>query len=186
MKRVLVSLSILSILILVLPGSSEAENRGTCRIEGTWYGFNTFGETYIISFNRTGAKTYTAVGQAPLAPAQFFSFITGEFPATQGELFKTGRNKYDTSWMATSWIDPSYDFDTDENFSGAGCGSGWDLMALAVWGPLRMPTCDSWTAVFDLNWIVYQFGTDPFEDGCHMGNPFGQGQGFYQRLPRLP
>jgi hypothetical protein len=109
----------------------------------------------------------------------------GGFPATQGELLRDGRNRFNASWMSISWVDPTYDFDGDPYFGPAGCGSGWDLMALAIWGPLTMPTCDTWAASFDLEFIVYDLGTDPFADGCSMGNPFGTGEGFCQRLPRL-
>ena len=184
MKRVVVGLVILAVLCITVPATLEAKGAPTCKIEGTWYGFNTFGETYIITINRTGGRTYTAIGQAPITPAPFFDFVIGDFPATQGELLRSGRNNFAASWMGISWVDPSYDFDSDPNFGGAGCGAGWDLMALAVRGPLTMPSCDSWTGSFDLEFIVYALGTDPFTDGCSMGNPFGGGQGFYQRLPR--
>ena len=183
MRRVIVGLVIVAALCIAVPATLEAKVAPTCKIEGTWYGFNTVGEAYIISFNRTGGRTYTAIGQAPLSPAAFFSFITGEFPGTQGELLRKGRHRFDSSWMAISWVDPAYDFDTDPFFGSAGCGSGWDLMALDIWGPLTMPTCDSWTATFDADFIVYSFGTDPFEDGCRLGNPFGQAEAFYQRVP---
>lgn len=185
MKRIVVGLVVLGVLTILAPGSLEAKSAPTCKIEGTWYGFNTFGETYVITFNRTGGRSYTAIGQAPLNPNPFFTFVTGDFPATQGELVRHGRNRFDASWMAISWVDPSYDFDGDPYFGSAGCGSGWDLMALAIWGPLTMPTCDTWTASFDADFIVYSLGTDPFADGCSMGNPFGPGEGFYQRLPKL-
>jgi len=184
MNRAIVIVAVVAMVLSTAPAWSQAEVGRTCKIEGTWYGFNTFGEAYIITFNRTGGRTYTAVGQAPLAPAAFFSFIMGEFPGIQGELLRHGRNRFDSSWMAISWVDPAYDFDTDPYFGGAGCGSGWDLMALEVWGPMTMPTCDTWTATFDADFIVYSFGTDPLADGCRMGNPFGQGEAFYHRVPR--
>ena len=49
-----------------------------------------------------------------------------------------------------------------------------------------MPTCDSFAATFVGDFIVYSFGTDPFQDGCNMGNPFGTADALYQRLPKLP
>ena len=55
-------------------------------------------------------------------------------------------------------------------------------MAIKLWGPLTMPTCDSWTVEFDFEIFVYMFGTDPYVDGCSLGNPFGPGSAFYKRL----
>ena len=185
MKRVVVGLVALSILLLATPDLAHAK-RGACKIEGTWVGFNTFVETFVMTINRTGAKSYTAVGQAPIAPAPFFEFVIGEFPGVQGDLYRTGLNRFDSSWIVVNWIDPTYDFDADALFGEAECGAGWDLMAIAVSGSMTMPTCDTWAATFDAEFIVYSFGTDPFQDGCNMGNPFGTAEALYQRLPKLP
>ncbi len=185
MKKLCLSLGVFGMLLAV-PVFSQGPGGGACKIEGTWYGFNTFGEVYLHTINRTGAKSYTAVAQGPTFPVPFFDFVIGKSDGFHGELTRTRRNEFDATWLIVDWIDPTYDFDTDPFFSGAGCGSGWGLMALAVFGPVTMPTCDAWTATFDLEFIAYNFGTDPFSGGCSLGNPFGPGQGFYQRLPKLP
>lgn len=184
MKRTCLCLAVLG-LLLAAPVASQAPSEGACDIQGTWYGFNTFGEPYIQTINRTGAKSYTSVAQGPSAPAPLFDFVIGKFSGFQGDLTRTARNQFDGTWLIMDWIDPTYDFDTDPFFNGAGCGTGWNMMALVVFGPVTMPTCDSWTTTFDLEFIAYSFGTDPFTDGCSLGNPFGLGQGFYQRLPQF-
>ena len=184
-KNLCLSLAVLGML-LAAPVLSQAPEGGACEIQGTWYGFNTFGEPYLQTITRTGAKSYTAVAQGPPLPVPFFDFVIGKSTGFHGELIRTGLNQFDASWLIIDWIDPTYDFDTDFFFGGAGCGAGWSLMALAVFGPITMPACDAWTANFDLEFIAYNFGTDPFADGCSLGNPFGPGQGFYQRLPKLP
>ena len=185
MKMVCLSLAVLGVL-LVVPGMLQAEDVERCKIEGTWYGFNTAGEVFVQTIHRTGAKTYTAVAQGPMAAIPVFAFTTGAFNGFHGDLVRTGFNEYDATWLIIDRIDATYDFDADPYFGGAGCGAGWDLMALVVFGPVTMPTCDDWTTTYDLDFIVYSFGTDPFVAGCSMGNPFGSGQGFHQRLPRLP
>ena len=184
MSKMTASLAVLGMILLAAPVASQVaeEGRGGCHIEGTWYGFNTFGETYIFTINKAKGKAYTAVGQAPIAPVPIFDFVIGDFPGTHGQFEKTGRDAFDTKWMSVSWIDPGYNFDLDLVFGGAGCGAGWDLMAISVFGPLTMSTCDTWSVDFDLEFIVYAFGTDPFVDGCSMGNPFGPGSGYYRRL----
>ena len=67
MKKVLVSLAVLGLLLATAPGAVEAKKSGdTCSIEGTWYGYNGLGETFVVTITRTGSKRYSAVGQAPV------------------------------------------------------------------------------------------------------------------------
>lgn len=182
MMRVTVCLILFGLLLTAAPAVSDETTRRSCNIQGTWYGFNTIGDVFVMTINRTGAKSYTAVGQAPLFPAPFFEFLVGEFPGIQGNLTRTARNEFDASWLWISRIDPTHDFDTDPFFGDAECGTGWDLMALRVDGTVEMPTCDSWSSEFDFEFIAYAYGTDPFVDGCNLGNPFGPALSFYTRF----
>ena len=115
MNRRTVALAAVGVLLLSATVAVQAEEteKGSCQIEGTWYGFNTVGETYLFTINKAKGKGYTAVGQSPATPAPFFSFVTGELAGTHAYLTKVGRNSFDSTWMTMSWVDPGYDFDFD-------------------------------------------------------------------------
>ena len=170
MKRVFLSLMILGLLIAA-PGVLEARGGDKCSIEGTWYGFNGLGESFVITITRTGSQRYSAVGQAP-AGALEFPGVEGYFSGVQGDLVRTGPARYDSTWMLIWRVDP------DEWF-------GFELFAIVPYGEIWMTSCDTFEAVFGADLFLYNLGDDPFEDGFQL-DPVDPYPASYTRLPKYP
>ena len=168
MKRLLLSLAVLALLISV-PGALAAEDGDKCNIEGTWYGYNGLGESFVMTATRTGSNRYSVVGQAPaVAPA--YPGVEGAFPGVQGDLVRTGPGTYDSSWMLIWKVNPSDWF-------------GFELLAIVPYGEIWMTDCNNFEALFNTDLFLYNFGDDPFEDGFQL-DPVGPYPAFYKRLPQ--
>jgi len=140
-----------------------------CGIAGTWHGFNTSGEVFVITITRTGAGTFSAIGQGPSDP----SVLPGVYESfsTQGDLTRSGPGEFESSWVGFSTLDPTI--------------YGFELGAIAAVGSVTMVGCDLWEASFSIELLGFNLGEDPFEDGVSLGE-FGPYDATYRRIPRLP
>jgi hypothetical protein len=172
MKRLCIFVAAFAVLV-TLPGALQAKGAGSCKIEGTWYGSNGLGDAFVITITRTGPKTYSAVGQSPALPPDpdVTPGVIAPFFGVQGDLVRTGRSTFDSTWMLIWWVDPEI--------------YGYQLMAIVPFGEVVLSSCDSFEAVFGTDVFLYNFGQDPFEDGVLVNSlePYGAA---YKRLPSYP
>lgn len=146
----------------------DEKGRGPCTIEGTWYGFNSLGEVFVITITRTGAKTYSAVGLQPEIPPSAFPGLISSH-SIQGDLTKKGARTFESSWMAIWALDPEI--------------WGYGLGNLTASGEVTLTSCDTWEATFTTDILGFDLGDDAFE-GEELVT-FPPYVAFYQRLPRL-
>lgn len=72
-------------LLAAVPDVAGAK-RNDCKLDGVWYGFNTYGHDFVMTITKSEGGHYTAVVINPETDGQ------GEF------VFKR-RGEYETSWM---------------------------------------------------------------------------------------
>lgn len=164
-----------SLVVLVAPQPIWADDdlggkgRGPCTIEGTWYGFNSLEEVFVITITRTGAKTYSAVGLQPEVPLTSFPGLISSH-SIQGDLTKNGPGTFDSSWMAI-WA-------LDSEIWGYGLGN------LTARGEVTLTSCNTWEATFTTDILGFDLGGDAFEG--EVLATFPPYVAYYQRLPQLP
>lgn len=172
MKRLCILVAIFAVL-MTAPGVLQAKGAKSCKIQGTWYGSNELGDTFVMTITRTGPKTYSAVGQGPALPVDpnVFPGVIAPFFGVQGDLVRTGPATFDSTWILIWWVDPNI--------------YGYQLMAIVPFGKVVLSTCDSFEATFGTDLLLYDFGQDPFEDGYLLDSlePYGAA---YKRLPSYP
>lgn len=172
MKRVSVNLLVIGLLLAAAPGAVEAKESGDkCSIEGTWYGFNGLGETFVVTIMRTGSGRYSAVGQAP-AGGLPYPEVEGYFDGVQGDLVRTGPGTFDSSWMVIWKLEPDNTY-----------WEGFEMLAVVPHGEVWMTGCNSFEALFGADLYLYNFGDDPLEDGFQL-DPVDPFPAYYKRLPR--
>jgi hypothetical protein len=164
-KRVFV----LSMLVALTAGAAavQAGQGGNCSPEGTWYGYNTGGDVWIVTITRSGPKSYTTV--MDYGPNNVFvpPEVIG-YSDWRGELVKTGPKQYDWTTMAL--------------WRGDETAMPPFAMGYCPW-TAEFTGCDSWQGEGFCDF--YGFLTpeaDPFEDGF----PIFQGepaQAFFKRMP---
>ena len=87
MKRLWLALVVVG-LVVSLPGVAEAK---TCKIEGLWYGHNSYGQDFTLTITKMAGGRYTALAMNPDT-------------YSQGVLVSKGRGKFHATWM-TYFID---------------------------------------------------------------------------------
>ena len=168
MKKVILA-AVLAALAFGAVGAHAGQG-GNCSPEGTWYGYNTLGNLWIVTISRSGPQSFTTVmdnGVNLLFPG------TTQSTDWRGEFVKTGPRQFDWTTMAY-W--------RAEEGDGAPFSPFAFVLGLC---PLtaEFTGCDSFQGegVCD----VYGFFTieqDPFEEGI----PLGEGtplQGSFKRMP---
>jgi hypothetical protein len=84
--------ALLAVLAL-LPGASQERNqaasRQACHPEGTWFGANTFGQTFVIRLVSVGGGRYSAV-----ADGWDITYPVREGTSFHGELVRTGPRSF--------------------------------------------------------------------------------------------
>ena len=92
-KRTLMGAAAVVALLALLPGASQERNqaasRQACHPEGTWFGSNTYGHTYVIRFVSVGGGRYSAVADGWSIP-----FPAREKTSFHGELVRTGPRSF--------------------------------------------------------------------------------------------
>ena len=168
MKRLCLFVLVLS---MAVPWALGASGPEPCSIEGTWYGTNEEGATLMITITRTGAQTYSAVGQSPAGPPDAPG-VLGPFFGTQGDLSRTGPGGFESTWMGIWRVDPNI--------------WGFELAALVRYGPVELTGCNTWEASFTTEFLLHNFDQDPFEVGLPPALSFGPFGASYKRLPKYP
>jgi hypothetical protein len=154
---------------MLIPGTLWAKG-SPCTIEGTWYGTNEAGATYVITITRTGAQIYSAVGQSP-ADSTSTPGVLADFFGTQGDLSRTGPGVFDSTWMDIWQIDPSI--------------YGFEIATIVTYGQIELTSCNTWETTFTSDFLLHDFGQDAFEEGLlfFSSDPYGAS---YKRLPKYP
>jgi hypothetical protein len=92
-KRTLMSLAAVVALLVLLPGAAQlqdqAASKRACHPEGTWFGANTFGHTFVIRFVSEGGGRYSAV-----ADGWNIAYPAPEKTSFHGELVRTGPRSF--------------------------------------------------------------------------------------------
>ena len=147
---------VLAIMVVLAVGAAtvQAGQSGNCSPEGTWYGYNTFGDLWIITISRSGPNSYTTVmddGANLLFPG------VAQSTDWRGEFVKTGPGAYDWTTMAYWRADDS----------GAFPPFVLGLCPLTA----QFDGCNSWQGqgVCDL-YGFFDVSEDPFETGSYLGS----------------
>jgi hypothetical protein len=177
-KRTLMSLAAVVALLVLLPGAAQlqdqAASKRACHPEGTWFGANTSGDTYLVDFVSVGGGRYSAVSDG-WNPYALYILEKTDF---RGELVRTGPRSF---WFRQLAI---YEFDPDLVPLPPG------LYLMGAEGPVTMSgsSCDHFDMVFDVVGLYFwnPFDPDfvrpvPFVDEFDF--PVPPGVASYDRMP---
>jgi len=180
-KRTLMGAAAVVALLVLLPGSSQERNqaasRQACHPEGTWFGANTFGNTYVIRVVSVGGGRYSAVADG----WNVFVPLTLERTSFHGELVRTGPRSFWLRQIAIFAINPDSGYppglyllgaEGEVTMTGASCDHfevAFDNVGAHFWEPFG-PFYDP-----DFVWPV------PFVDEFDID--FGSGVARYARMP---
>jgi hypothetical protein len=177
-KRTLIGAAAVVALLALLPGAaqlqSQAESRRACHPEGTWFGANTYGNTFLVDFVSVGGGRYYAVsdGFNPNVP------LALQNTGYHGELVRTGPRSF---WFRQLAI---YEFNPDVVPLPPG------LYLMGGEGPVIMSgsSCDHFDMHID---VVGMYSWNPFDPDFVRPVPFVDefdiplepGSASYDRMP---
>ncbi len=167
MKRRLLSLPVLAVVALSLLASpaGNAGVQGNCSPEGTWYGYNTLGDVWIVTITRSGPQSFTTVmdygANQVLPPAVSSTDWRGEFQ-------RTGTTSYDWTTISILRAEESFPFE----------------FALGIC-PLtaEFTSCDSWQGAGECEFRGFNHGQDPFTEGVPLPVETEPLEALFWRMP---